>query len=81
MEGIMFMIESTAKSNEVTSIKQINQSTMQEFLEKVAIWDFFEMSRDEFTSKSDFDRELLIIKYYNSLSSGIRLLFVICCLN
>ena len=54
---------------------------MQEFLEKVAIWDFFEMSRDEFTSKSDFDRELLIIKYYNSLSSGIRLLFVICCLN
>ena len=81
MEGIMFMIESTSKSNEVTSIKQINQSTMQEFLEKVAIWDFFEMSRDEFTSKSDFDRELLIITYYNSLSSGIRLLFVICCLN
>ena len=77
----MFMIESTSKSNEVTSIKQINQSTMQEFLEKVAIWDFFEMSRDEFTSKSDFDRGLLIIKYYNSLSSGIRLLFVICCLN
>ena len=77
----MFMIESTSKSNEVTSIKQINQSTMQEFLEKVAIWDFFEMSRDEFTSKSDFDRELLIIKYYNSLSSGIHLLFVICCLN
>ena len=54
---------------------------MQEFLEKVAIWDFFEMTRDEFTSKSDFDRELLIIKYYNSLLSGILLLFVIFCLS
>ena len=77
MEGTMSMIESTSKSNEVTSIKQINQSTMQEFFEKVAIWDFFEMSKDEFTSKSEVDRELLIIKYYNSLSSGIRLLFVV----
>ena len=77
MEGIMSMIESTSKSNEVTSVKQINQSTMQEFLEKIAIWDFYEMTRDEFTSKSDFDRELLIIKYYNSLLSGIILLFVI----
>ena len=77
MEGIVSMIESSSKSNEVTSVKQINQSTMQEFPEKVAIWDFFEMTKDEFTSKSDFDRDLLIIKYYNSLRSGILLLFVL----
>ena len=77
MEGIVSMIESSSKSNEVTSVKQINQSTMQEFPEKVAIWDFFEMTKDEFTSESDFDRDLLIIKYYNSLLSGILLLFVL----
>ena len=35
------------------------------------------MRRDEFTSKSDYDRELLIIKYYNSLQSVILLLFVL----
>ena len=70
MEGIMSLIEeSSAKSNDVTSVKQINQTTMQEFLIKIAIWDFFEMMRDEFTSKSDYDRELLIIRYYNSLQS------------
>ena len=63
--------EASAKVDEVTSIKQINQTTMQEFLNKIAISDFFEMSRDEFTSKSDYDRELLIIRYYNSLQSGI----------
>ena len=77
MEGIMSMIESTVKSNEVNSVKQINQSTMQEFLEKLPIWDFFEMSSDEFTSKSEVDRERLIIKYYNLLLSGILLLFVV----
>ena len=77
MEGIVSMIESSSEFNEVTSVKEINQSTMQEFLEKVAIWDFFEMTRDEFTSESDFDRDLLIIKYYNSLLSGILLLFVL----
>ena len=73
MEGIVSMIESSSESNEVTSVKQINQSTMQEFPEK----DFFEKTKDEFTSKSDFDRDLLIIKYYNSLLSGILLLFVL----
>ena len=78
MEGIMSLIEETsAKANEVTSVKQINQTTMQEFLNKIAIWDFFKMTRDEFTSKSDYDRELLIVKYYNSLQSGILLLFVL----
>ena len=74
----MSLIEETsAKANEVTSVKQINQTTMQEFLNKIAIWDFFEMTRDEFTSKSDYDRELLIVKYYNLLQSGILLLFVL----
>ena len=82
MEGIMSLIEeSSAKSNDVTSVKQINQTTMQEFLIKIAIWDFFEMMRDEFTSKSDYDRELLFIRHYNSLQSGILLLFVLFCLD
>ena len=63
--------EASNNVNDVTSIKQIDQTTMQEFLNKIAIWDFFEMSRDEFTSKSDYDREQLIIRYYNSLQSGI----------
>ena len=74
----MSLIEETSgKANDITSVKQINQSTMQEFLNEIAIWDFFEMTRDEFTSKSDYDRELLIVKYYNSLQSGILLLFVL----
>ena len=78
MEGIMSMINAAdSSSNDVTDVAQINQKTMQEFLQKIAIWDFFEMGKDEFTSKSDTDKQQLIIRYYNTLQSGISLLFVL----
>ena len=70
MEGIMSLIEQTS-SNDVTAVSQINANTMQEFLKKIPIWDFFEIGKDEFTSKSDTDKEQLVIRYYNALQSGI----------
>ena len=76
MEGIMSLInETSSSSNDVTNVDQINQKTMQEFLQKMSIWDFFEIRKDEFTSKSDTDKQQLIIKYYNALQSGIIYLF------
>ena len=66
----MSMIEGS-KSNEISTVEQIDHATMQEFLSKLAIWDFFEMSKEEYTSKSENDKKLLIIKYYNALSAGI----------
>ena len=41
------------KSNETTSVEQINHETMQEFLSKIAIWDYYEMTREECTSKNE----------------------------
>ena len=70
MESLMSMIEGS-KSNEISAVEQIDHATMQEFLSKLAIWDFFEMSKEEYTSKSENDKKLLIIKYYNALSAGI----------
>ena len=66
----MSMIEGT-KSNEISTVEQIDHATMQEFLSKLAILDFFEMSKEEYTRKSENDKKLLIIKYYNALSAGI----------
>ena len=66
----MSMIEGP-KSNEITAVEQIDHATMQEFLSKLAIWDFLEITKEEFTSKSENDKKLLIIKYYNALSAGI----------
>ena len=72
------------KSTEVTNLEQINQETMQDSLSKIAIWDFSEMTREEYTNKNDNEKKLLILKY-NHLGSGISLLFVslllgVCCL-
>ena len=66
----MSMIEGST-SNEISTVEQIDHATMQEFLSKLAIWDFFEMSKEEYTSKSENDKKFLIIKYYNALSTGI----------
>ena len=44
MESIFSMIEGP-KSTEATSLEQINQETMQDFLSKIDIWDFYEMTR------------------------------------
>ena len=76
MENLFAMIEG-AKSHEISSFEQINQEKMQEFLSKLAIWDFYEMTREEYSSKSADDKKLLILKYYNNLLSGIFLLFVL----
>ena len=42
----MSMIE-VSKSNEISTVEQIDHAAMQEFLSKLTIWDFFEMSKEE----------------------------------
>ena len=66
----MSIIEGS-KSDEISAVEQIDHVTMQEFLSKLAIWDIFEMSKEEYTSKSENDEKILIIKYYNALSASI----------
>ena len=70
MDSLMSIIEGP-KSNEIAAVEQIDHATMQEFMSKLAIWDFLEITKEEFTSKSENDKKLLIIKYYNALSAGI----------
>ena len=70
MDSLMSIIEGP-KSNEIAAVEQIDHATMQEFMSKLAIWDFLEITKEEFTSKSENGKKLLIIKYYNALSAGI----------
>ena len=48
----MSMIEGP-KSNEITAVEQIDHATLQEFLSKLAICYFLEITKEEFTSKSE----------------------------
>ena len=50
MESLFAMIKGPT-STEATSLEHINQKTMQDFLSKIAIWDFYEMTREEYTKE------------------------------
>ena len=72
----MAMVDATT-SFEVTSLEQIDQKLLQEFLSKNSVWDFYEMGRQEYLSKSYDEKSVLIIKYYNEMLKGkIYILFL-----
>ena len=51
-ENIFAMVEGP-KSTEVTSIDQIDQKIMEYFLAKTSVWDFYEITKEEYMNKSD----------------------------
>ena len=69
MDKLMAMVEGV-NSSKVTSLEQIDQNLMQEFLSKNSVWDFYEMSRQEYSNKSNDKKSVLIIKYYNEMVKG-----------
>ena len=75
MENIFAMVEGP-KSTEVTSIDQIDQEIMQDFLAKTSVWDFYEITKEEYMNKSNDDKKSLIVKFFNYMVSGKFLLFV-----
>ena len=66
MDKLMAMIEATT-SFEVTNLELIDQKLMQEFLSKTSVWDFYKMGRQEYLNKSNDEKTVLIIKYYNKM--------------
>ena len=48
----------------------MDENLFKEFHSKNSAWDFHNMSRDEYTTKSATEKEILIIKYYNEVQKG-----------
>ena len=69
MEGILAMVEGPSTS-EITNFDQIDQSILKEFLEKSTVWDFYEMTREQYINKDEGERKSLILKYYNTMVQG-----------
>ena len=61
----MSMVEGT--SSEISNVEQKDENLFKEFLLKNSVWDFHNMSRDEYTTKSASEKKILIIKYYNEM--------------
>ena len=74
MENILSIVEGS-KTSEITSCDQIDQDLFQELLAKSSVWDFYEITREEYMNKSNNEKKSLIIKFYN-MSKGKILLFV-----
>ena len=73
MEKFMSMDEGI--SSEISNVEQMDENLFKEFLLKNSVWDFHNMSRDEYTTKSTSEKEVLIIKNYNEMQKGKSLLF------
>ena len=69
MEKFLTMVEDTT-SSEISNINQMDENLFKEFLQKNSIWDFHNMSRNEYTIKSASEKQILIIKYYNEMKNG-----------
>ena len=69
MEGILAMVEGPS-TPEITNFDQIDQSILKEFIEKSSVWDFYEMTREQYINKDEGERKSLILKYYNTMVEG-----------
>ena len=69
MEDIVAMVEDPSTS-EITTFDQIDQNLFKEFLTKTCVWDFYEMSREEYLNKDYIQKQSLILKYYNEMVKG-----------
>ena len=67
MEKFISIVEGTS---EISNVEQIDKNLFKEFLLKNSMWDFHNMSRDEYITKSASEKEILIIKYYNEMLKG-----------
>ena len=56
------MVE-TPKTSEIINCNQIVQDLFQEMLAKSSVWDFSEITREEYMNKSNNDKKSLIIKF------------------
>ena len=59
MEDILAMVEGPSTS-EITTFDRIDQNLFKEFLTKICVWDFYEMSREEYLNKDDIQKQYLI---------------------
>ena len=75
MENILSMVVGP-KATQVTSLEQINQENLEEFLAKTSVWNFHEITRDEYMNKGDIDKKVLIINFFNYMSAGDIFSFV-----
>ena len=69
MEDIL-AIEEGPSTSEITTVDQIHQNLFKEFLTKTWVWDFYEMSKEEYLNKDNIQKQSLMLISYNEMVKG-----------
>ena len=69
MENILAIVAGP-RTSEITNFDQIDQNLFQELLAKSSVWDFYEISREEYMNKDDSEKKSLISKLYNYMAKS-----------
>ena len=77
MASIMSLVQGSKPVTEISNIEQIDEELLKEFLNKMPLWDFYETSKRDYMNKSDDEKKLLILSYYNYMNAAISLLLVV----
>ena len=67
MENILAMVEGP-RTSEITNFDQIDKNFFQELLAKSSVWDFYEISREEYMCKDDNEKKSSILNFYNYIA-------------
>ena len=57
-------------SNSTPSVNDFNPELFDELMQKNPIWDFYQVSEDEYLSKSKEEKFYLLNKYYRHMKDG-----------
>ena len=76
MEKFSQMVDQTT---EVSNAQQIDENLFKKFLSNYSVWDFHNMSRDEYAAKPNPEKELFIVKCYIEMVKGKISYFVLFC--
>ena len=68
MENILAMAEGL-RTSEITSFDQIDH-VFQKLLAKGSLWDFYEISKEEYMNKGESEKKYLILKFSNHMVKG-----------
>ena len=75
MEAILNLVEGESSK---TDVESIDLDKLRQFQTKCSVWDFYDMTKEEYKNKLPSEKQDLILSYYNKMVQGM--LFVICCL-
>ena len=68
MDAILNIIEGESSQIDVNSI---DHEKLRNFQAKCSVWDFYDMTKEEYTSKSTTEKQDLVLTYYKKMVQGM----------